>query len=79
MINYRKNIHLYYDFFTAATYKNLNLAAAVLGISESTVCRSIHRLERLKLEKLIIGDRNGITLTEAGEKLYEELHAIFCV
>ncbi len=70
MVHFRKNIHVYYDFFAAAKYHNINTAAIILGVNESTVCRSIQRLERLENTKLVITGRNGIELTSAGEKLY---------
>ncbi len=77
MMNFRKNIHLLYDFFTAAKYKSINQAATVLGINESTVCRSIKRLERLTMKRLINSSRTGIELTSEGEKLYKELSIKF--
>lgn len=73
MINFRKNIHLYYDFFTTAEFGSLTKAAMVLGVNESTVHRSIKRLERLMLTKLIISDPTGSELTDEGKKLYREL------
>lgn len=77
MMNFRKNIHLLYDFYTSAKYKSINKAAIVLGINESTICRSIKRLERLTLKKLINSSNTGIELTSDGEKLYKELSVKF--
>lgn len=77
MIKFRKNIHILYDFFVAAKHKNLTKAARVNGVNESTICRSVKRLERLTMKKLIIPRSTGIELTRDGEKLYKELSVKF--
>lgn len=76
-IKFRKNIHILYDFFIAAECLNLNKAASINGVNESTICRSIKRLERITMKKLINASRNGIELTKDGEKLYNELFTKF--
>lgn len=77
MVNFRKNIHIFYDFFIAARHGSLNKAAIKMGISESTASRSIKRLERLLRTQLIIANQQGISLTDDGKKLYRELSIKF--
>jgi LysR family transcriptional activator of nhaA len=72
-INYH---HLRY-FYVAATEGGLTRAAAKLGVSQPSICTQIQDLERALGEKLLRRTSRGLSLTEAGQKVYSFAGEIF--
>ncbi|MCR5674690.1 MAG: LysR family transcriptional regulator [Lachnospiraceae bacterium] len=67
----------YRIFYYVATYHSFNRAAAVLSNSQPNISRSISNLEAQLNCKLFRRSSTGVTLTEAGEKLFVHVEAAF--
>ena len=74
------NLNLYYIFYTVATCKNISSAAKELYISQPAISKSISKLEQNLDISLFIRNSRGVTLTEEGEYLYEQVkNAFACI
>jgi DNA-binding transcriptional LysR family regulator len=74
------NLNLYYIFYTVATCKNISAAAKQLYISQPAISKTISRLEQNLQVTLFIRNSRGVTLTEEGEYLYEQIrNAFICI
>lgn len=67
----------YQIFYYVAENKNITAAANQLFLSQSTVSRAIQSLERDLGCTLMIRSKQGITLTEAGNYLYNNVKRAF--
>ena len=66
------NLELYRIFVEVAKEKNLTRASEKLHISQPAVTRHIKNLEN-ELNMVLFKRTNGMELTEAGKRLYNEL------
>lgn len=73
----RNNFTYYYDFYISAKEKSLSDAAKKNNISQSSLSRSIAKLEELLDLKLINTTNKGLELTLDGERLYKQLDEFF--
>lgn len=64
-------------FVTVAKARSFRAAATTLGVSKSTVSRAIERLEAHVDAALIVRDRRGHRLTEAGESYLRHAEEAF--
>ncbi len=71
------NFEYYKIFYYAAKYKNITKAAAALGSSQPNVTRIIRLLEAQLGCRLFIREPRGLSLTEAGEKLYSHVEIAY--
>ena len=71
------NLNLYYIFYTVATCRNISAAAKELYISQPAISKAISRLEQNLQASLFIRNSRGVTLTEEGEYLYEQVKTAF--
>ncbi len=67
----------YRIFYYVATYHSFNRAAAVLSNSQPNISRSISNLEAQLGCRLFKRSSTGVTLTEAGEKLFAHVEAAY--
>ena len=74
------NLNLYYIFYTVAECKNISAAAKELYISQPAISKAISKLETNLDTTLFIRNSRGVTLTQEGEYLYEQVkHAFTCI
>lgn len=74
------NLNLYYIFYTVAECKNISAAAKELYISQPAISKAISKLESNLSTTLFIRNSRGVTLTQEGEYLYEQVkHAFVCI
>ncbi len=74
------NLNLYYIFYTVAECKNISAAAKELYISQPAISKAISKLESNLDTTLFIRNSRGVTLTQEGEYLYEQVkHAFVCI
>lgn len=71
------NFEYYKIFYYTAKYKNITKAAAALGSSQPNVTRIIKLLESQLNCRLFIREPRGLSLTEAGEKLYSHVEIAY--
>lgn len=71
------NFEYYKIFYYTAKYKNVTKAAAALGSSQPNVTRIIKLLESQLNCRLFIREPRGLSLTEAGEKLYSHVEIAY--
>lgn len=65
------SLEYYKVFYYVAKYKKISFAAEKLFVSQPAVTQTIQKLEDQLGTNLLVRTKNGIELTEAGEKLYE--------
>ncbi len=70
-------LNLYHIFYTVAQCGNISAAAKKLYISQPAVSKSISRLEESFASPLLIRFSRGVTLTENGRLLYQQLETAF--
>lgn len=70
-------LNLYHIFYTVAQCGNISAAAKKLYISQPAVSKSISRLEESFSSPLLIRSSRGVTLTENGSLLYQQLKTAF--
>ena len=74
------NLNLYYIFYTVAECKNISAAAKELYISQPAISKAISKLEANLDTTLFIRNSRGVTLTQEGEYLHEQVkHAFTCI
>ena len=74
------NLNLYYIFYTVAECKNISAAAKELYISQPAISKAISKLEANLETTLFIRNSRGVSLTQEGEYLYEQVkHAFVCI
>lgn len=73
----RSNFNYYYDFYISAKEKNFSEASRKYNIAQSSLSRSVEKLETLFELKLINTNNKGFDLTIDGERLYKELDGFF--
>ncbi|MCR5792450.1 MAG: LysR family transcriptional regulator [Lachnospiraceae bacterium] len=71
------NLSEYRIFYVVAQKGNISRAAKELYISQPAVSKSINRLEESLKTKLFHRSSRGVTLTEAGQVLYEHIDTAF--
>ncbi|MGL5258722.1 MAG: LysR family transcriptional regulator [Lachnospiraceae bacterium] len=71
------NLNLYYIFYTVATCQNISAAAKELYISQPAISKAISKLEQNLNIVLFIRNSRGVSLTEEGACLYEQLTQAF--
>lgn len=71
------NLNLYHIFYTVAQYGNISLAAKSLYISQPAISKAISKLEANLDTTLFIRSSRGVTLTEEGTVLYEQVKNAF--
>ena len=71
------NLNLYHIFYTVACHKNISLAAKELYISQPAISKAISKLENNLETTLFIRSSRGVTLTEEGTILYEQVKNAF--
>ena len=67
----------YKIFYYAARYRSFNKAASVLSNSQPNISRSMTNLENKLGCKLFNRSKTGVTLTNAGEELYEHVEIAY--
>ena len=70
----KTNLEYYKVFYTVAKNKNITQAANELMVSQPAVSKSIKLLERDLDTILFTRSKDGVTLTNAGEILYNKIH-----
>lgn len=70
-------LNLYHIFHTVARFGNISLAAKELYISQPAVSKSISRLEELLNTTLFYRSSRGVSLTEEGTLLEEQIQKAF--
>lgn len=74
------NLNLYYIFYTVAKCKNISAAAKELYISQPAISKAISKLENNLATTLFIRNSRGVSLTQEGEYLYEQVkNAFVCI
>lgn len=71
------NLNLYHIFYTVAKNKNISLAAKELFISQPAISKAISKLENNLETTLFIRSSRGVTLTEEGAILFEQVRNAF--
>lgn len=71
------NLNLYYIFHTVAACRNISAAAKELYISQPAISKAISKLEQNLQTSLFIRNSRGVTLTEEGQYLYEQVKTAF--
>lgn len=71
------NLNLYHIFYTVAKNKNISLAAKELYISQPAISKAISKLENNLETTLFIRSSRGVTLTEEGVILFEQVRNAF--
>ena len=69
----KTNLELYKTFYYVAKNKNITQAANELMISQPAVSKSIKTLERDLDTILFNRNKDGVTLTNAGEMLFNKI------
>lgn len=72
-----QNLSLYQIFYVTARRGNISRAAAELYISQPAISKSIRKLEESLQTTLFIRSSRGVTLTEDGKLLYEQVQNAF--
>lgn len=73
----RNNFSYYYDFYISAKEKSLSDAGKKNNISQSSLSRSISKLEEVLDLKLVKTTNKGFELTLDGERIYNKLDQLF--
>ncbi len=73
----RNNFSYYYDFYISAKEKSLSDAGKKNNISQSSLSRSISKLEEVLDLKLVKTTNKGFELTLDGERIYNKLDQFF--
>lgn len=73
----QQNLNQYRIFFSVAQAGSISKASEILYISQPAVSKSISKLEESLDAVLLKRSRKGITLTDEGETLYEQLRIAF--
>lgn len=71
------NLNLYHIFYTVAKNQNISLAAKELYISQPAISKAISKLETNLETTLFIRSSRGVSLTEEGRILYEQVKNAF--
>ncbi len=71
------NLNLYHIFYTVAKNKNISGAAKELFISQPAISKAIAKLENNLDTKLFMRSSRGVTLTNEGVILYEQVKNAF--
>lgn len=71
------NLNLYYVFYSVAKCKNISGAAKELYISQPAISKAISKLEQNLNTTLFIRNSRGVTLTNEGVLLYEQVENAF--
>ena len=72
-----QNLSLYQIFYVTARHGNISHAAKELFISQPAISRSIRKLEETLQVPLFTRSSRGVTLTEDGKLLYEQVQEAF--
>ena len=72
-----ENLDYYKNFYYAAKAGSISAAAKGLGISQPALSMSIQNLEKQVGYSLLVRKSRGISLTEEGRILYDELISVF--
>lgn len=72
-----QNLNQYRIFYAVATAGSISKASEMLYISQPAVSKSVSKLEESLGAVLLKRSRKGITLTDEGETLYEQLRIAF--
>lgn len=67
------NLDLYRVFCTVAQLKNISKASELLYLSQPATSRAIQQLEKQLGCVLFVRERNGVTLTPEGQRLYDDI------
>ena len=67
------NLELYKVFYYVAKNESITRAANELAISQPAISKSIKTLENQINTSLFVRKRDGVTLTEAGETIYNKI------
>ena len=73
----KNQLNLYYIFYTAAKCGSISLAAKELFISQPAVSKAISKLEESFGTKLFMRGSRGVTLTDSGTLLFQQLETAF--
>ncbi len=73
----KNQLNLYYIFCTAAKCGSISLAAKELFISQPAVSKAISKLEESFGTKLFMRGSRGVTLTDSGKLLFQQLETAF--
>lgn len=71
------NLNLYYVFYSVAKCKNISGAAKELYISQPAISKAISKLEQSLDTVLFIRNSRGVTLTDEGMLLFEQVQNAF--
>lgn len=71
------NLNLYYIFYVVAGCKNISAAAKELYISQPAISKAISKLETNLETTLFLRNSRGVTLTQEGQYLYEQVKHAF--
>lgn len=74
----QNQLNLYYIFYTAAKCGSISLAARELFISQPAVSKAISKLEESFGTKLFVRESRGVSLTDEGRILFQQLETAFC-
>lgn len=66
-----------FDFYILSKNKSINITSKELGISQSTLSRSIKVLESKVNKKLVVRNYDGIVLTNDGNLFLKEILCFF--
>lgn len=72
-----QNLSLYQIFYVTARHGNISHAAKELFISQPAISKSIRKLEEALQVPLFTRSSRGVTLTEDGKLLYEQVQEAF--
>ena len=72
-----QNLSLYQIFYVTARHGNISHAAKELFISQPAISKSIRKLEETLQVPLFTRSSRGVTLTEDGKLLYEQVQEAF--
>lgn len=73
----QNNLNLYHIFYQVAKSKNISGAAKELYISQPAISKAISKLEQSLNTTLFIRNSRGVTLTDEGEMLYDQISKAF--
>ena len=71
------NLELYKVFYYVAKNESITRAANELAISQPAISKSIKTLENQINTSLFVRKRDGVTLTEAGETIYNKIKELY--
>ncbi len=71
------NLNLYYIFYTVANTQNISSAAKQLYISQPAISKAISKLEQNLEVSLFTRSSRGVTLTQEGMLLYDQVKTAF--